>query len=154
MHTPWNHNCIVKTSNTPPKTSPFIVPASYTSTLLPPPSDYYGSAFCWKRLICFFFFFKRVLYKRNHIVCTSFVWLTELSIIIFEIHPCWCRYQHSISFYCWAVFYCMDMTDCSLIYLWIFELFPIWDYFKWKFQEYSHARFCFCTRFLFSWINT
>ena len=31
MHTPWNHNCIVKTSNTPPKTSPVIVPASYTS---------------------------------------------------------------------------------------------------------------------------
>ena len=153
MHIPWNHNCIVKTSNTPPKTSPVIVPASYTSHSTSTTFRLLQFCFLLKE-INLLFFFKRVLHKQNHIVCTSFVWLTELSIIIFEIHPCWCRQQHSISFYCWAVFYCMDMTDCSLTYLWIFELFPTWDYLKWKFQEYSCTRFCFCTWFLFSWINT
>lgn len=74
--------------------------------------------------ILIWIFWNDVLMKSCN-MCSIFLWLVSLRVIICGIYPCYCvSVIHS--FYCWIVFCCMDISlfVCPFICWWTFGHFP------------------------------
>ena len=102
------------------------------------PMSFWGQPLAYpdpvQTLICFSvysFTFSRISYKLNLTVRSLLSLASSTYYSAFESHPCCWYISNLLFFYCWAVFYCMDIPQLVHPFSsWgIFGLFPVFgDY--------------------------
>lgn len=89
------------------------------------------------------FTYSRILCKwSHHGVWSGFFHWADY----FEIHPCFCSYQHFIPFYCWVLFSGMNVTQFVYLFIssWTFSL---------SFQLFRNSNLWMRVCFHFYWAN-